>query len=446
MDSMIPLGSCTMKLNAAFEMLPLSDKRFNNIHPFVPKEKLKGLEKILEELGQALCELTGFSAVSFQPNAGSQGEYGGLLAIKGYFKEQGEERDTVLIPESAHGTNPASAALCGFKVERVKCDKAGNISLADLKEKLSSLERKAAAIMITYPSTHGVFEADIKQICEAVHSVGAQVYLDGANLNAMVGLVKPAEFGADICHINLHKTFCIPHGGGGPGAGPLVCKPHLASYLPSHPLVDLGTKGGAVSVSPWGNALVLIISWAYIKLMGLSGLRRASQVAILNANYLAKKLSNYFPVLYTGENGFVAHEFILDLREKKKVGIEVEDVAKRLMDFGFHAPTVSFPVIGTLMIEPTESESKEELDRFIEALKCIAEEIKQMEGEESAAKALLKNAPHPAEEACSSEWIHPYSREKAVYPLSWVKQRKFWPPVSRIDNPWGDRNLCCCYE
>ena len=446
--SMIPLGSCTMKLNAASEMLPVSWPEFSGLHPFAPVEQAGGYRLLFEQLGSWLAEATGFAAVSLQPNAGSQGEYTGLLVIRKYLESRGRgERSICLIPQSAHGTNPASAAMAGLKVVPVACDAAGNIDLADLEAKARAHAGELAVLMATYPSTHGVFEERIKDVCRIVHENGGQVYMDGANLNALVGLCRPAELGADVCHMNLHKTFCIPHGGGGPGMGPIGVASHLVPFLPGHPVVQTGGPGaiGPVSAAPWGSAGILPIPWMYIRMMGPTGLVRATQFAILNANYIARRLEPHFPVLYKGRGGLVAHECILDLRPIKEAsGVSVEDVAKRLMDYGFHAPTVSFPVPGTLMIEPTESESLGELDRFCEAMIEIRKEIRDIEeGRISREDNPLKNAPHPAEVATASQWTRPYSREKAVYPLPWVKERKFWPAVGRIDNPYGDRNLVC---
>jgi len=447
--SMIPLGSCTMKLNATTEMLPVTWPEFSNIHPFAPESSTRGYIEIIEELEKDLAEVTGFSAVSLQPNAGSQGEYAGLLAIRGYHRSRGDfNRDVCMIPQSAHGTNPASAVLAGMKVVVVACDADGNISESDLSSKIEAHRDRVAAMMITYPSTHGVFEENIRALCEKVHQAGGQVYMDGANMNAQVGLTRPGDFGPDVCHLNLHKTFCIPHGGGGPGVGPIGVKAHLAPFLPSHFRFKgtvRDTKVGAVSAAPFGSASILVIPYLYIKMMGPDGLKYATEVAILNANYMAKRLSPHYPVLYKGRNGFVAHECILDLRQlKEKTGIEVEDVAKRLMDYGFHAPTVSFPVAGTVMIEPTESESKAEMDRYCEAMISIRDEIRSIEkGAVQAKESVLKHAPHTIEAVSATEWNHPYSREQAAYPLKWLRRRKFWPSVSRIDNVFGERNLVC---
>ena len=446
--SMIPLGSCTMKLNATTEMMGITWPEFTNIHPFAPPDHALGYKQIISELGEWLCEITGFSNYSFQPNSGAQGEFSGLKIISAYHKNNGNGHRTVcLIPASAHGTNPASAVMNGLKVVVVKCDDGGNIDLQDLKTKAEMHSENLAAFMVTYPSTHGVFEAEIKEICRIIHDHGGQVYLDGANLNAMVGLCKPADFGADVCHINLHKTFCIPHGGGGPGMGPIFTKEHLSHYLPDHPIVSINGEKSvpAVSAAPYGSASILPISWTYIKMLGGAGLKKATQVAILNANYMAKQLSEYFEILYTGQNGMVGHEFIVDMRPfRKSSGITDEDIAKRLMDYGFHAPTMSFPVPGTLMIEPTESESKVELDRFCQALIQIKEEIFAVEtGEFDRENNVLKNAPHTARHISSDDWSHPYSRELAAYPAEWTKDSKFWPAVGRIDNAYGDRNLVC---
>jgi glycine dehydrogenase len=446
--SMIPLGSCTMKLNATTEMMGITWPEFANLHPFAPQKHVQGYEVIIAELGNWLCEMTGFTGYSFQPNSGAQGEYAGLMVISAFHKSNGDElRNVCLIPASAHGTNPASAVMNGMKVIVVKCDDGGNIDMEDLKTKAEAHSYQLAAFMVTYPSTHGVFEAHIKDVCNVIHDHGGQVYLDGANLNAMVGLCKPANFGADVCHINLHKTFCIPHGGGGPGMGPIFTQDHLTKFLPGHPIVS--TSGGegvkAVSAAPFGSASILPISWAYIKMLGGEGLKKATQVAILNANYMAKILSEHFDILYTGQNGMVGHEFIVDMRPfRKSSGITDEDVAKRLMDYGFHAPTMSFPVPGTLMIEPTESEAKSELDRFCRALIQIKEEILAIEnGEADKDDNVLKNAPHTARHVTSDNWSHPYSREEAAYPTPYTKENKFWPAVGRVDNAFGDRNLVC---
>ncbi len=447
-DSMIPLGSCTMKLNATSEMLPISWPQFARIHPFAPRSQTGGYQLIFQQLEAALAEITGLATVSLQPNAGSQGEYAGLLVIREYHRSRNEgDRDVCLIPSSAHGTNPASAVMAGCKVMVVKTDENGNIDLADLRAKAAANPRRLAALMVTYPSTHGVFEEEIREICSIIHEHGGQVYMDGANMNAQVGLCRPGDIGADVCHLNLHKTFCIPHGGGGPGMGPIAVASHLAGFLPTHPVIETGGPAGIgpVSSAPWGSASILTISWVYIRLMGDQGLTRATQVAILNANYVAARLAPHYPVLFKGRNGRVAHECILDVRHlKRTAGIEVEDVAKRLIDYGFHAPTISFPVAGTMMIEPTESESKAELDRFCDALMAIRAEIKEIEdGLLPREDNLLKNAPHTAEVAVASDWKHPYSRERAVFPSAASRRAKFWPSVGRLDSVWGDRNLIC---
>ncbi|HEX9155530.1 MAG TPA: aminomethyl-transferring glycine dehydrogenase, partial [Nitrospira sp.] len=446
--SMIPLGSCTMKLNATTEMLPVSWPEFARLHPFAPLEQSKGYQELFRQLEAWLAEITGFSAISLQPNAGSQGEYTGLMVIRAYHRNQGEfHRDVCLIPVSAHGTNPASAAMVGMTVVVVACDQRGNVDLTDLESKAAQYRDRLAALMLTYPSTHGVFEADVRRICQIVHTHGGQVYMDGANMNAQVGLCRPGDIGADVCHLNLHKTFCIPHGGGGPGMGPIGVARHLAPFLPGHPVTGLGGAEsiGPVSAAPYGSPSIMTISWVYIALMGRDGLTKATQVAILNANYMAKRLEKSYPILYTGTSGFVAHEFILDLRQfKETAGVEAMDVAKRLMDYGFHAPTVSFPVAGTLMIEPTESESKSELDRFCDALIRIRAEIQEIaDGRQPRTNNLLKNAPHTAQAVSASEWDRSYSREQAAYPAPWVKDNKFWPHVSRIDEAYGDRHLVC---
>ncbi|HTL60725.1 MAG TPA: aminomethyl-transferring glycine dehydrogenase [Nitrospira sp.] len=446
--SMIPLGSCTMKLNATSEMLPVTWPEFARLHPFAPAEQSKGYQELFRQLEMGLAEITGFSAVSLQPNAGSQGEYAGLMVIRAYHRSQGEfHRDVCLIPVSAHGTNPASAAMVGMTVVPVACDKQGNVDLHDLEVKAGEHRTRLAALMLTYPSTHGVFEADVRRICQIVHTHGGQVYMDGANMNAQVGLCRPGDIGADVCHLNLHKTFCIPHGGGGPGMGPIAVARHLTPFLPGHPVTGLGGDRsiGPVSAAPFGSPSILTIPWVYIALMGRDGLTKATQVAILNANYMAKRLEKHYPILYTGNAGFVAHEFILDLRQfKQTAGIEAMDVAKRLMDYGFHAPTVSFPVAGTLMIEPTESESKDELDRFCNAMILIRAEIQDIiDGRQPRSNNVLKNAPHTAQMVTASEWDCPYSREQAAYPAPWVKDYKFWPHVGRIEEAYGDRNLVC---
>ncbi len=446
--SMIPLGSCTMKLNATTEMIGITWPEFSDLHPFAPKEQTRGYRELIAELGGWLCNITGFSDYSFQPNSGAQGEFTGLKIISEYHKSRGDSQRTVcLIPTSAHGTNPASAVMTGMSVVIVQCDKNGNIDVDDLTQKAKTNSNQLAAFMVTYPSTHGVFEEHIVDICRIIHDNGGQIYLDGANLNAMMGLCKPAEFGADVCHINLHKTFCIPHGGGGPGMGPIFAKKHLAPFLPDHPVISTGGEQGidAVSSAPWGSASILPISWAFIRLLGDSGIKKTSQVAILNANYMAIKLSQHFTILYTGATGRVGHEFILDLRPfRKSCEITDEDVAKRLMDYGFHAPTVSFPVPGTLMIEPTESESKGEMDRFCFALIHIKKEILDVEsGRVDLKDNVLKNAPHTAQHAASDSWSHSYTRTEAAYPAEWTRESKFWPAVGRIDNAHGDRNLVC---
>ena len=441
--SMIPLGSCTMKLNAASEMIPVTWPEFGNLHPFAPVEQAAGYSQLTSELEAMLCAATGYDAVSLQPNAGSQGEYAGLLAIRAYHLSRGDDqRDICLIPQSAHGTNPATASMAGMRVVVTACDARGNVDIADLKAKAEEHKDRLAAIMITYPSTHGVFEEGIREICQIIHDNGGQVYIDGANMNAMVGLCAPGQFGGDVSHLNLHKTFCIPHGGGGPGVGPIGVKSHLAPFLPGH--AHMARKEGAVSAAPFGSASILPITWMYITMMGGNGLKRASQMAILNANYIARRLEEHYPVLYSGEGGLVAHECILDIRPlKDSSGISVDDVAKRLIDFGFHAPTMSFPVAGTLMIEPTESESKEELDRFCDAMIAIREEIRAVEqGRLDKDDNPLKNAPHTALELVG-EWHHAYSREQAVYPLATLIEAKYWPPVGRVDNVYGDRNLVC---
>lgn len=445
--SMIPLGSCTMKLNAAAEMIPLSWPEFNRIHPFVPTEQAAGYGRIFRELEQALAQITGLAAVSLQPNSGAQGELAGLLIIRAYHRDRGEpQRDVVLIPASAHGTNPASATMAGFKVVVVACDRGGNVDVEDLRAKAAAHRDRLAALMITYPSTHGVFEERIREICAIVHAHGGQVYLDGANMNAQVGLTTPGLIGADVCHLNLHKTFAIPHGGGGPGAGPIAVAAHLAPYLPGHPVVPVGGERAIppVAAAPWGSASILLVSYGYLRLLGGPGLTEASRCAILNANYLKARLERYYPVLYAGPRGRVAHEVIFDLRGFRPYGIDEMDVAKRLMDYGFHAPTVSFPVPGTLMVEPTESESKAELDRFCDALIAIREEIQAViDGRAHPQDNVLKNAPHTAEEVASDHWAHPYSRAQAAFPLPFVRERKFWPAVARIDQAYGDRHLVC---
>ncbi len=446
--SMIPLGSCTMKLNATTEMFGISWPEFNNLHPFAPLNQAEGYTELLRGFEKDLKKITGFDAISFQPNSGAQGEYSGLMVIREYHKSRNEgHRNIVLIPSSAHGTNPASAVMAGMKVIVVNCDNNGNVDLDDLKKKAEENKNNLAALMITYPSTHGVFEEEIKEICNIIHKNGGQVYMDGANMNAQVGLTNPALIGADVCHLNLHKTFCIPHGGGGPGVGPIGTAPHLTEFLPDHIVVNLNHKKGitAVASGPLGSASILVISYAYIKLMGSAGLRNASIISILNANYIKSRLEPYFKVLYTGKKNRVAHELIFDMRSfKTSAQIEVEDIAKRLMDYGFHAPTVSFPVPGTLMVEPTESESKKELDRFCDALISIREEIKQIEnGNADLKDNVLKNSPHTAQMVIADRWKHLYSREKAAYPVEWTRTNKFWPCSGRINNAYGDRNLVC---
>jgi glycine dehydrogenase len=445
--SMIPLGSCTMKLNATTEMIPVTWPEFGRMHPFAPRDQAEGYRILFEQLEAQLAEITGFSAISLQPNAGSQGEFAGLLAISRYHAARGEaHRDVCLIPQSAHGTNPASAVMAGMKVVVVKTDTSGNIDVTDLAAKAERHAAGLAALMVTYPSTHGVFEESIREVCEIVHRHGGQVYMDGANMNAQVGLCRPGDFGADVCHLNLHKTFCIPHGGGGPGMGPIGVAEHLVPFLPGHPVVPLG--GGdshAVSAAPWGSPSILPISWVYIRLMGGEGLTLASKIALLNANYIARRLSEHFPVLYRGRRGTVAHECIVDTRFlRQQAGVEVEDVAKRLMDYGFHAPTVSFPVAGTLMIEPTESEPKAELDRFCDAMIAIREEAREIElGMLPRDDNPLKGAPHTAEEVVADVWEHAYGREQAAYPAPWTREHKFWPAVARVEAAYGDRHLVC---
>jgi glycine dehydrogenase len=448
--SMIPLGSCTMKLNATAEMFPISWPEISKLHPFAPSGQAAGYMEIFQQLEHWLAEITGFAAISLQPNAGSQGEFAGLLAIREYHASRSEaHRNICLIPTSAHGTNPASAIMAGFKVVSVACLKDGDIDLADLRAKADQHARDLAALMVTYPSTHGVFEPTIREICNIVHAHGGQVYMDGANLNAQVGLCRPGDYGADVCHLNLHKTFCIPHGGGGPGVGPIGVAKHLVPFLPSganteHRTSNIEHRVGPVAAAPWGSASILTITWMYIRMMGPAGLKRASEVAILNANYIAKRLDSHFPVLFKGKHGLVAHECIVDLRQWRSAGIEVEDVAKRLMDYGFHAPTVSWPVGGTMMIEPTESEPKHELDRFCDAMISIHAEMQAIaDGKQDRQSNLLKNAPHTARQIASDRWDRPYSREQAAFPAAWTRDHKFWPAVGRIDNVYGDRNLFC---
>jgi glycine dehydrogenase len=449
--SMIALGSCTMKLNATAEMIPITWPEFNNVHPFAPVSQTQGYQRIFRELSDWLNEVTGFDACSLQPNAGAQGEYAGLLTIREFHIARGEaHRNVVLIPSSAHGTNPASAVMAGMKVVVVKADAHGHVDVADLRAQAEAHSANLSALMVTYPSTHGVFEEAIKEICEIVHQHGGRVYMDGANMNAQVGLTSPRAIGADVCHLNLHKTFCIPHGGGGPGMGPICCTAELAPYLPSHVVVapNNNPKEGpanAVSAAPWGSASILLISWAYIRMMGGEGLTNATKLAILNANYIKSKLEGSYSILYTGTNGRCAHEMIVDLREfKQRGGIEAEDVAKRMMDYGFHAPTLSFPVAGTIMIEPTESESKAELDRFIEMLLAIRNEIEDVcTGVADAKENPLKHAPHTMFVVTADTWDRPYSRAQAAFPLPWVRDRKFWPSIGRVDNAQGDRVLIC---
>jgi glycine dehydrogenase len=444
--SMIPLGSCTMKLNAAAEMFPVSWPEFGRIHPFAPIKQTRGYQKLFEQLETWLAEITGFAGISLQPNAGSQGEYAGLLVIRAYHESRGDtHRNICLIPTSAHGTNPASAVMAGMTVVAVACDTNGNIDVADLRAKAEAHKAALSCLMVTYPSTHGVFEETIREICEVIHSNGGQVYMDGANMNAQVGLTSPGFVGADVCHLNLHKTFCIPHGGGGPGVGPIGVAEHLVDFLPGHSVVNLGGESpiGAISAAPWGSASILTISWMYIAMMGPNGLTEATKYAILNANYISRRLEQHFPTLYRS-NGLVAHECILDLRAFK--GTTAEDVAKRLMDYGFHAPTLSWPVAGTLMVEPTESESKYELDRFCDAMISIHAEMTAVEnGTADAKNNVLKNAPHTADQIASDSWNRPYSREAAAYPAKGLHDYKYWPPVARVDNVFGDRNpVCSC--
>ncbi|MBL8986816.1 MAG: aminomethyl-transferring glycine dehydrogenase [Gemmatimonadetes bacterium] len=447
-SAMIPLGSCTMKLNATAEMVGVSWPGFGALHPFAPVDQAQGYQRLFGELERWLADVTGFAGISLQPNAGSQGEYAGLLVIRAYHKARGDHHRTIcLIPQSAHGTNPASAVMAGFDVVVVKTDSQGNIDLDDLATQAAAHADRLGGLMVTYPSTHGVFEDGIRKACEIIHRHGGQVYMDGANMNAQVGLTSPGSIGADVCHLNLHKTFCIPHGGGGPGMGPIGVAAHLVPYLPGHPVIPVGGKEscGTISAAPWGSPSILPISWAYIRMMGPDGLVEATRYAILNANYVARRLSQHYPILYSGRGGLIAHECIVDFRPfKQSAGVEVEDVAKRLIDYGFHPPTVSFPVAGTLMIEPTESESKEELDRFCDALIAIREEIREIEsGVASRTDNLLKNAPHPLEQVVSDGWNRPYPRERAGYPSAAVRAHKVWPTVSRIDGAWGDRNLVC---
>ncbi|MCA1827174.1 MAG: aminomethyl-transferring glycine dehydrogenase [Myxococcales bacterium] len=446
--TMIPLGSCTMKLNATAEMLPITWPAFSRLHPFAPREQAAGYTQVFDELSEMLSEITGFPGVSLQPNSGAQGEYAGLQVIKAWHASRGEShRNVCLIPQSAHGTNPASAAMVNYRIVVIKTDENGNVDVGDLEARAAEHAKDLAALMITYPSTHGVFEEEIRRICDVVHANGGQVYMDGANMNAQVGLCRPGDFGPDVCHLNLHKTFCIPHGGGGPGMGPICAAKHLAPFLPGHPVIQTGGSQaiGPISEAPWGSASILLISWAYIKMMGAAGLTQATKLAILNANYVARRIDPAFPVLYKGKHGFVAHECIVDLRKvKRDAGIEVDDVAKRLMDYGFHAPTTSFPVIGTLMIEPTESEPKVELDRFCEAMVGIRGEIAEIEsGKAHRTNNVLKGAPHTAEVLTADVWDRPYSRQHAAYPMPWVRAHKFWPAVGRLNHVYGDKNLMC---
>lgn len=445
--SMISLGSCTMKLNAASELIPLTWPEFANLHPFVPVEQAEGYQEIIAGLDADLSEITGFAKMSFQPNSGAQGEYAGLLVIQAYHRSRGEgQRNVALIPASAHGTNPASAAMCGMKIVVVKCDSKGNIDIDDLRAKAEEHKADLSCLMVTYPSTHGVYEEGIKDITQIIHDHGGQVYMDGANMNAQVGLTSPGNIGADVCHLNLHKTFAIPHGGGGPGMGPIGVAAHLAPFLPSHPVVKTGGAQGihAVSAAPYGSALILLISYGYIKMLGGTGLREATRMAILNANYIKESLKDHYPTMYVGTNGRCAHEMILDCRAFKPEGVEVADIAKRLMDYGFHAPTTSFPVVDTLMVEPTESESKAELDRFCAAMIAIRGEIADIiAGKVDKKNNVIKHAPHTAKAVVTSDWAHPYTREQAAYPLPWVRDNKFWPSVARVDNVYGDKNLIC---
>jgi glycine dehydrogenase len=447
-NSMIPLGSCTMKLNSATELIPVSWPEFSKMHPFAPTDQWQGYHQIVVELEQWLSSITGFAATSLQPNSGAQGEYAGLLAIKGYHEDRNEaHRNVILIPISAHGTNPASAVMAGFKVVVTKCDEAGNIDVEDLRKNAEKYKDTLAGLMVTYPSTHGVFEESIREICSIIHEHGGMVYMDGANMNAQVGLTAPGFIGADVCHLNLHKTFAIPHGGGGPGMGPICVNEKLAPFLPGHVNINKGSSANAVSAAPYGSASILLISYAYIKLLGAEGLRKATEYAILNANYMKARLEGHYKILYSGKNNTCAHEFIVDLRPFKTLGIEAEDVAKRLMDYGFHAPTLSFPVAGTIMIEPTESEPKTELDRFCDALINIHEEIVAIEnGNADKTDNVLKNAPHSLQVITADEWSHTYSRTQAAFPLEYLKHNKFWPAISRVNNTYGDRNLICTCE
>ena len=446
--SMIPLGSCTMKLNSASELLPVSWPEFSQLHPFAPEDQTQGYRELFEKLEDQICKITGFSAVSLQPNSGAQGEYTGLLVIRKYHKSRGDgDRNVVLIPSSAHGTNPASSVVAGNKVVVVGCDKYGNVDIDDLKTKAELYKENLSSLMLTYPSTHGVFEHQVIEMCKLIHANGGQVYLDGANMNAQVGYTNPAVIGADVCHLNLHKTFSIPHGGGGPGVGPIAVAEHLVSFLPGHSVVNISRENSihAVSAAPWGSASVLPISYSYIRMMGAEGLKKATELAIINANYIMAKLTSHYNVLYTGVNGNVGHELIFDMRKfKETANITESDIAKRLMDYGYHAPTVSFPVHGTLMVEPTESESKTEIDKFCEAMVSIRMEIEQIEkGEFDRENNPLKNAPHTVSEVAKDVWEHPYSRETAVFPFSYLNENKYWPAVGRIDEAYGDRNLVC---
>ena len=446
--SMIPLGSCTMKLNPTAALMPISDERFGKIHPFAPQEQAEGYQQVVDELKDFLSEVTGFEGVSLQPNSGAAGEYTGLLTIRAYHEERGEEhRDVCLIPESAHGTNPASATMAGMEVVTIECADNGDIDLDDLEAKAEEHSEDLAALMVTYPSTHGVFETHIQEVCDVVHEHGGQVYMDGANMNAMCGICRPSELGIDVCHLNLHKTFSIPHGGGGPGVGPVCAADHLAPFLPGHPLADVGGEKAIppVAAAPYGSALILLISWGYIKMLGADGLTRATKTAILNANYVAKRLNAHYDIVFTGKNNRVAHEFILDMRDfRRELSISEQDVAKRLMDYGFHAPTMSWPVMGSLMVEPTESENKAELDRFCEAMAAIRSEIQEVElGMADDEENVLKQAPHTAPMVTSDDWTLPYGREKAAYPTEELRERKFWPTVRRVDDAYGDRNLVC---
>ncbi|MDH5642730.1 MAG: aminomethyl-transferring glycine dehydrogenase subunit GcvPB, partial [Gemmatimonadota bacterium] len=447
-SAMIPLGSCTMKLNATTEMIPITWREFGAIHPFAPEDQAQGYAQMFKDLEDQLGEITGLPGVSLQPNAGSQGELAGLLVIRAYHRDRGDhDRTTCLIPQSAHGTNPASAVMAGMQVVVVKTDEMGNIDVSDLMEKAQAHSDTLAGLMVTYPSTHGVFEASIKEVCRIVHDNGGQVYMDGANMNAQVGLCSPGNIGADVCHLNLHKTFCIPHGGGGPGMGPIAVAQHLAPYLPGHPVAgpDPEKSCGVISAAPWGSPSILPISWSYIQLMGGDGLKQATEVAMLNANYIVKRLEGHYELLYADANGLIAHECIIDTRPfKNSAGVEVEDMAKRLMDYGFHAPTVSFPVPGTMMIEPTESESREELDRFCDALISMREEIREIEeGRAERESNLLKNSPHTLRDLMADSWDRPYSRERAAFPSESTRNHKVWPAAGRVNAAYGDRNLVC---